>query len=69
MPKKKKTYDVFVRLIVSEHVEKTTIEKVLFRAAEGQGWDFSASVEEEEDPMDVLLSDNHEPGEDEDFDH
>lgn len=70
MSKKKKTYDVFVRLIVPETVEKTTIEKILHRAAEGQGWDFSASVEEEDESMNVLLSDNHaETDGEDDFDH
>ena len=60
MAKRKKTYDVFARLIVPEGVEASTIDKVLHKAAEQQGWDFSASVEEEDEPMDVLLSDNHE---------
>lgn len=68
MAKKKKTYDVFARLIVPEGVEASTIEKVLHRAAEGQGWNFSCTVEEEDEPMDVLLNDNHEDVE-EDFDN
>lgn len=50
MAKKKVTYDVFVRVVVPESIDPSKIEAILHNAASGQGWDFSCSVTQEDDP-------------------
>lgn len=49
MAKKKVTYTVFATVTVDEDTDTNEVSNVLQRAANGQGWHFSASVSEEDE--------------------
>lgn len=50
MAKKKVTYDVFVRVIVPDGTDPSKIESVLHDAASRNSWDFSSTIQEENEP-------------------
>lgn len=45
--KRKINYDLFARITANEDIDPNTIVKVIHNACIAQGWDFSASIEEE----------------------
>lgn len=47
MAKKKTTYDLFARIVVPDHTDPSTISKIIQRACNNNGWDYSDSIEEE----------------------
>lgn len=53
--KKETTYDVFARVTVNDNSTPEQVAAVLQRACESNGWDFSSSIEPEDDGTDMKI--------------